>query len=117
MPVALRGTGGLWHYWQPVSRWRPQSLLANPGNPALIPHSKRTSRDSSLYVHAMEKERAGGNRGLQLNATCGLHKLCLCKKIDDSKGQPAIFAHADFDTVGHRAVLLNSLCKLNKTTV
>ena len=39
------------------------------------------------------------------------------KKMDDSKGQPAIFAHADIDTVGHRAVLLNSLCKLNKTTV
>ena len=47
MPVALGRTGGLWHYWKPVSSWRPQSLLANPGNPAVNPYSKKTSRDSS----------------------------------------------------------------------
>jgi len=51
-------TSRSFHYWQPAPRWRPLPWLANPGNPAMSPHTE----GEITGTHHTDKtvERKGG---------------------------------------------------------
>ena len=49
------------HYWQPAPRWRPLPWLANPGKPAMSPHTEGEDRDMSLGGTVEKREGNWGN--------------------------------------------------------
>ena len=52
MPEASRN----FHYQQPAPRWRLLPWLANPGNPAISPHTGKGKRHPSFHSGKREEE-------------------------------------------------------------
>ena len=55
-------TSKSFHYWQPAPRWRPLPWLANPGNPAMSPHTGKENRYPSHWVDNGKREGMGGEK-------------------------------------------------------
>jgi len=51
-------------YWQPAPKWRLLPWLANPGNPAMSPHTE--GKQVSILLIKQWKERKGQGRGNSL---------------------------------------------------
>jgi len=52
------------HYWQPATRWRPLPWLANPGNPAMSPHTEGRKQAPATLIKEW-KEKGGTGEGEQ----------------------------------------------------
>ena len=70
-------TSRSFHYWQPAPRWRLLPWLANPGNPAMIPH---VEKQAPVTLIRQWKERKGQGRGDSLQGVPMLRRNANAQK-------------------------------------
>ena len=70
-------TSRCFHYWQPAPRWRLLPWLANPGNPAMIPH---VEKQAPVTLIRQWKERKGQGRGDSLQGVPMLRRNANAQK-------------------------------------
>lgn len=51
------------NYWQPAPRWKLLPGLANPGKPAMNPHTEEKPAPVTLITQRKERKERGGGGG------------------------------------------------------
>ena len=75
-------TSRSFHYWKPAPRWRLLPWLANPGNPAMNPHTEG-EKQSPVTLIKQWKERKGQGRGDNLQGVPMLRRNAYAQKNTD----------------------------------
>jgi len=61
------------NYWQPAPRWKLLPGLANPGKPAMSPHTEEKPAPVTLIIQRKERKERGPLKSAPILKECSLY--------------------------------------------